>query len=350
MERENCYAVFNDGARVEEPVLRILKRYAPNGHLSVLACDQDASFRKMLRGFFANCRNAGGNIEDYPAVPQDKHVAILSRMLARTLGRGHRAALFNQLGFTQGGFREDLGPDTMLLGRLEDTNPLKGSDGGLVAQLAITPEEATQFVDGFKILVKVDPECPESWAANIAWLEEVDVRCRALGKPLFVETLYTPADDVSKLETASRLPGALLKIAMAFSHFGTFYKTQVPKAWVEGKVVGNSGGIRTNISFMAGLIKRPLLILSAAVDFDQYFLQFAAVADLAVGPMCGRAYFQDPFSDPKITSWDALAEAVAATALPRMKHIQGIMERLGQPWWACFKEISPEAKELLGLN
>ncbi|MFA6255155.1 MAG: hypothetical protein WC675_03975 [Patescibacteria group bacterium] len=346
----SVYAAFADGTRVEEKVLRVLKRFAPDGHLDVLACDQDNSFRSMLKKFHTNCRAAGGRTEDYPEVPEDLHVTILSRLLARTLGRGHHAALFNQLGFKKGGFREDLGEETMLLGRLENTKFADGPDGGQVAQLAIEPEEADPYVDGFKTLVKVDPAKPASWEANLAWLRDVDARCKALGKPLFNETLYTPPADVSKLVMAQNLPGALLKIALAFGPFGTFYKTQVPLAWVEGVAVGHSGGIRTNIGFMAELIKRPLLILSAAVDFDQYALQFASIADLAVGPMCGRAYFKDPFSDPAVSNWELLEHAIAEIALPRMKLIRGMMQNVGRPWWADFKEVSPAAKTLLGLS
>jgi hypothetical protein len=78
----------------------------------------------------------------------------------------------------------------MLIGRLEDTftEPMDGGRGQL-ARLAVKPEDVADKVDGFKTLVKLDPDHDASWKKNQEWLQDVFERCCKLEKPLFNETL-----------------------------------------------------------------------------------------------------------------------------------------------------------------
>jgi tagatose-1,6-bisphosphate aldolase len=345
-------ARFPDGTEIGERVFGALAKAAPDGHLTVLACDQHNSFLRMLTQFNAHARAAGGSRAEFPDEATDEQVARLSATLARSLGGAHAAALFNHLGYMQAGFRQMLAEKgTMLLGRLEDTEFDKSPDGkGAVPRLAVRPEDAADRVDGFKTLVKVDPGHDESWKLSLEWLENVWQRCRALGKPLFNETLYVPVGRVSALEKARKLPRALVEIAAAFGPYGDFYKTQVPMLWLEddGTPVNSPAEIRGTMEEIREIVDRPLLVLSAAVSFPQYAAQMAAVCDLVVGPMCGRAYFKDPFSDPSVTTWEALEEAIGRVALPRMSQIHVLASRAGLPWWHKFEWMSDEARGLVG--
>ena len=90
-----------------------------------------------------------------------------------------------------------------------------------------------------------------------------------------------------------------------------------------------------------------VLLLSAAVDFEQYIAQYGIVSDLVAGPMCGRAYFKEAFTDPQVKDWDTLEAAFRRIALPRMKLIKRLSAAMSKPWWHAFSEISKEAKALL---
>lgn len=330
---------YPDGVKISEEIFQTLKRFAPGGCMNVLACDQHSSFLKMLKTFFKNAREKGKPLfGEYPEEPGDEDVSKLSRILARTLGGIPSAALFNHLGFLTSGFREIiLGEQTMLIGRLEDTVPDRTSDGkGLVAKLAVEPEEIADKVDAFKTLVKLNPLHKESWERNLEWLKDVFERCQKLKKPLFNETLLS-IEGMPKSEMAGHLNSAVVKIARDFGPWGHFYKTQVPMLWIKenGRTipVSTPDGLRESGKIMAKIVARPILLLSAAVDFPQYAAQYSLVADLVSGPMCGRAYFKDPFSDPEIGDWVSLKKAIEGIAIPRMKLIKEIAKNVSRPWW-----------------
>jgi tagatose-1,6-bisphosphate aldolase len=374
-----AFARFEDGVEVSGEVFQTLARFAPDGVMDVLACDQHNSVVRMLTKLFARAREAGGGADEYPDQPRDQDVTRASFILARRLGGVPAAALFNHLAYLSDGFREVLGADTMLIGRLESTVFLETKDKqGLVAQLAVQPEQVADRVDAFKTLVKVDPAHRESWDRNLAWQTEVWERCRKLGKPLFNETLYTPAG-LPKRELGEKLPEALPKIARDFGPLGDFYKTQVPLLWIEddgaaltpvgsGELIRTArplygslrvaGGtvvapisspevVRRTTEAMAAVVDRPLLLLSAAVNFEQYAAQYGIVCDLVAGPMCGRAYFKDPFADPAVRDWEALEQAIAITAVPRMRQIKALAAARSQPWWHKYTWMSDEARALI---
>jgi len=345
------YARFPDGIGVSEKVFLTLAKFAPDGHLSVVAFDQGNSIKKLLRSFFANARAKSGNQEIYLKEPRDLNFTQISRVFAKTFAGIPNAGLFNDLGYLGPDFRELLGPKTMLIGRLENTNFLSTSDGqGWIPQLGVSPEDVVDRVDAFKTLVKINPWHRESWKASLDWLKDIYERCQKLGKPLFNETRYIPRN-VSEIVLAKNLPNTLIEIARVFSPYGDFYKTQVPLLWVQedGNIVKISSPriIIETAEEMARVVNRPMLILSAAVDFEQYAAQYACVCDKAAGPMCGRAYWQDPFADPKVTNWYELQIALQKIAIPRMLQIQELARRISKPWWHKFTWLSDEAKDMI---
>ena len=282
----------------------------------------------------------------------DKDVADVCRRFAAGLAGNATAALFNQLAFNAPGFREALGKNVMLIGRLEDTNTVSVDDGaGQLAQLAAQPEEIADKVDGFKTLVKLNPEHKASWEKNREWLADVFERATKLGKPLFNETLIFQRPGESKPDMARRLPDAVVRMAEDFSPYGTFYKTQVPMMWaVEGdriERISSPQVVRDATVAMTKVVKRPILLLSAAVDFEQYSAQYGIVCDLVAGPMCGRAYFKEAFTDPATRDWDTLQSSFARIALPRIAQIRSLCRAMSRPWWCAFTQMTDVAKALI---
>ena len=341
------WAKFPDGIEVDESIFRVLAKYAPSGTLDVFASDQHNSYLKLTSSYLNHIG------ESRKATDED--VREVCRRFARSLGGISTAALFNQLAFRSPGFRELLGKSVLLIGRLEDTNtvPVDGGRGQL-AQLALEPEECKDEVDGFKTLVKLNPHHSESWKRNLEWLQEIFERCRKLGKPLFNETLIFQLPDESKANMARRLPDGLVKMAEDFSPHGHFYKTQVPVLWAEegGKItkISDPKVIRDTAEAMAKIVPRPMLLLSAAVDFEQYASQYGIVADLFAGPMCGRAYFKESFTAADTIDWDSLESTFRRIALPRIKQIKKLAQVMSRLWWHKFSWMSEEARSLLDLD
>jgi len=322
-----AFAAFPDGVEIPEAAFRTLARFAPHGDLDVFASDQHNSYLKLSQSFLEHVgekRNAS-----------DADVTEVCRRFARALAGKASAALFNALAFESPGFRGILGEKVMLIGRLEDTNTVPVDDGrGQLAQLACNPEDIADKVDAFKTLVKLNPDHPDSWSRNRDWLADVFQRAQDLGKPLFNETLIFQLPGESKADMARRLP-----------------KTQVPMLWtVDGanvEMISSPQVVRDATVAMTKVVKRPMLLLSAAVDFEQYCAQYGIVSDLVAGPMCGRAYFKEAFTDPATKDWDTLETAFARIALPRIEQIRSLARAMSRPWWHAFSGMSDDAKALI---
>jgi hypothetical protein len=141
-------------------------------------------------------------------------------------------------------------------------------------------------------------------------------------------------------------------MAEDFGPYGHFYKTQVPMLWAQdadGNTVrvNSPDEVRSAGVTMYSMVERPMLLLSAAVDFEQYAAQYALVCDLFAGPMCGRAYFKEAFTAPESTDMDSLAETFARIALPRMGQIKGLAETMSKPWWHKFAWMADEAGAII---
>ena len=145
-----------------------------------------------------------------------------------------------------------------------------------------------------------------------------------------------------------------LKIAEDFGPYGHFYKTQVPVLWVEenGKITKISSPItiRATAEAMAQAVDRPMLLLSAAVDFEQYAAQYGIVADLFAGPMCGRAYFKEAFTADATKDWDSLETSFRKIALSRIQQIKNLARIVSKPWWHRFSWMSDEARALINMD
>ncbi len=339
------WAEFEDGTAIGEQVLRVLARYAPGGTLDVFASDQHSSYLRLIGTFLEHTGQA--------REATDEDVRQVCRRFARALDGTPSAALFNHLAYLSEGFRALLGERTMLIGRLEDTNTVEMDGGrGHLAQLAVEPEDVADRVDAFKTLVKLDPDHQESWQRNLEWLADVFQRCRALGKPLFNETLIARRPDETRAQMARRLPEGVVRMAEDFGPYGDFYKTQVPVLWIENgdggvERVSSPDEVRSATVTMAQVVDRPMLLLSAAVDFEQYAAQYAMVCDVVAGPMCGRAYFKEAFTTPETRDMDSLAASFAQIALPRMRQIKGLAQKVSRPWWHQFRWMADEAKDLI---
>lgn len=346
------WARYSDGLEVDEAIIRTHSKFAVTGTLDVFASDQHSSYKKLLGQFFKHIgqeREAG-----------DDDVREVCTRFARVLAEAEPSAkpsatLFNHVVYMSEGLRDTLGGDILLIGRLEDTNPIDvDGKSGRIAHLAKevgSPEAVADKVDAFKTLVYLNPDHRESWEENKEWLANVFETCQKLRKALYNETLLHTPPDRSKAEHARRLPEALVKIAEEFSPLGHFYKTQVPVLWTEEDStltkICSPKVIRETAEEIARVSPRPLLLLSAAVDFEQYSAQYGIVCDLFAGPMCGRAYFKEAFTDPHTKDWDSLEESFRRIALPRIEQIKGLASVVSQPWWHKFHWIADEARALL---
>jgi tagatose-1,6-bisphosphate aldolase len=339
-----AYARYKDGLEVSENIFKILAKFAPDGVMDVFASDQHSSYLKLTNSFL---KHIGENRE-----ANDEDVKEVCKRFARHLRDAVTAALFNHLAILTPGFKEALGENILLIGRLEHTKPVE-LDGGLgkVARLAIEPEEIADKVDAFKTLVYLNPDHKESWEKNKEWLAGVFEKCKKLEKPLYNETLLADLPGETKLQKAKKLPEALIKMAEDFSPLGHFYKTQVPVLWVEedGKIVKvcSPEVVRDVTIEMEKISPRPLLLLSAAVDFEQYAIQYGTVCDIVSGPMCGRAYFKEAFTDTETKDWDTLEKSFVKIAIPRIRMIRTITKIMSKPWWYKFEWMSDEAKKLI---
>ncbi len=335
---------YKDGVKVEEKIFKILAKFSPDGVLDVFASDQHNSYLKLGETFLKHIGESRKST--------DADVKEICLRFAKNLSGIATAALFNHFAYLTPDFKKTLGENVLLIGRLEDTNTINIDGGkGQITKLAVQPEEVVDKVDGFKILVKLNPDNKESWEKNLIFAKDVFERANKLGRPLFTETILVQEPGEDKKSFAKRLPEGLIKMAEDFGAIGHFYKTQVPLLWIEedGKIINISSPqvVRDTASEMEKISPRPILLLSAAVDFEQYVAQYGIVSDIICGPMCGRAYFKESFTDPETKNWDTLEKSFVKIAIPRIKIIKKLAQSMSKPWWSKFSEMSGEAKALL---
>jgi len=338
------FATYKDGVMISEEIFRTLAKYSPEGVFDVFASDQHSSYLKLTDAYF---KHIGVSKK-----PDDNDVKEVCLRFAKHLKGNSTAALFNHLAYLSPGFRETLGKDVMLIGRLEDTNAESVDNGiGQIAKFAVEPEQVAHAVDGFKILVKLNPAHKKSWDKNIEFASKAFEASKKFNKPLFTETLLFQLPGESKMDFAKRLPDGLVAMAKDFGPIGHFYKTQVPMLWMEeeGKViqVASPQVVRDTAIEMEKISPRPMLLLSAAVDFEQYCAQYGIVSDLISGPMCGRAYFKEAFTDPSTKDWDSLEQAFVRIAIPRIRIIRRLAFAMSKPWWYKFTSMTDSARSLI---
>lgn len=338
------FAIYKDGVGVSEEIFTTLARYSPDGVFDVFASDQHSSYLKLTEAYF---KHIGVNKK-----PDDNDVKEVCLRFAKHLGGNATAALFNHLAYLTPGFREILGKDVMLIGRLEDTNT-ESVDGGIgqIARFAVKPEEVAHAVDGFKILVKLNPDHKKSWEKNIEFASQAFEAAKKFHKPLFTETLLFQLPGESKTDFAKRLPEGLIAMAKDFGPLGHFYKTQVPLLWIEedGKIINIASPqvVRDTAVEMERISPRPMLLLSAAVDFEQYCAQYGIVSDMISGPMCGRAYFKEAFTSSSTKDWDSLERSFVRIAIPRIQTIRRLASAMSKPWWYKFSSMTEKAKSMI---
>jgi hypothetical protein len=73
----------------------------------------------------------------------------------------------------------------------------------------------------------------------------------------------------------------------------------------------------------------------------------AFLAETPAGNGIGYGWYRTTFTLPETRDLDSLGESFARIALPRMKQIKGLAQKVSQPWWHKFKTISDEARELI---
>lgn len=338
------WAEYSDGTTISKEIFTLLAHATPSGIIDVFASDQHNSYLKLASSYFTHIR--------VEKKPDDEDVRQICLTFAPYLKNHTTAVLFNHLAYQRPGFRELLGKDIMLIGRLEDSFPEELDHGmGKLARLSIEPEEAIDQLDAFKIMLILNPSHRESWEKNQAFAEDLFQRAQKLHKPLFTETVLMPLPGESKREFAARLPEDLVAMAESFGSYGHFYKTQVPILWYEENGIAHRAStpaqVRETVLSMKRFVPRPMLLLSAAVDFEQYAAQYGIVCDLVSGPMCGRAYFKESFTDSHTKDWKSLGESFARIALPRIDLIRNLAGAMSRPWWSECASVQEEAKALV---
>ncbi|MCM8815765.1 MAG: hypothetical protein NC931_07320 [Candidatus Omnitrophica bacterium] len=341
------FATYKDGTGVSEEIFSTLARYSPAGVFDVFASDQHSSYLKLTEAYF---KHIGVSKK-----PDDNDVKEVCLRFAKHLGGNATAALFNHLAYLSPGFRQTLGSDVMLIGRLEDTNTESVDGGsGQIARFAVRAEQVVDAVDGFKILVKLNPAHKKSWEKNIEFAATAFEDAKKFNKPLFTETLLFQLPGESKTDFAKRLPDGLIAMARDFSPLGHFYKTQVPLLWIEdnGKIIqiASPQVVRDTAKEMEKISPRPMLLLSAAVDFEQYCAQYGIVCDLIAGPMCGRAYFKEAFTDPSTKDWDTLEKSFVKIAIPRIRTVRRLAFAMSQSWWYKFSSMTDQARAMIKMD
>jgi len=344
------FAEFADGVEINRKTFERILQLAPNGVLSIFVCDEYNTLARLLNSFYESARKANPRLS-FPQRVLTSDVIRLSSMLISIFKKYSNVVLLNGTALSDSDIVDVLPRyKTKAIARLESYDfRINTLDNGFLPKLDVEPEEIADRVSGFKVLIRVDPECEDSWGKNRNWLEDICIRCRRLNMPLIVESVYSSPRDMLSEDRIKNLPDVLLLMAQSFGKFGHFYRTELPAIWVNRGKGSSSVRDVTDIAMAIDRWSHRPVILSGSGDFINCLAQYAQALDYLSGFALGTAYFEDAFSaNFSEFSLDSLKDEIKKK-LGRIHNISELASRVSTkkaPWWS-FCKMSDEAKSLI---
>jgi tagatose 1,6-diphosphate aldolase len=186
--------------------------------------------------------------------------------------------------------------------------------------------------DAVKLLAQFEPTEPISAEHQFQLVEHVYNECRKFDILLLLETVSFPyggerKSDASYLE---RKPQTVIESARQLSRFCDIYKSEFP-----GTLGRQSDEqLENNLHALDAASERPWVLLSAGVDYPEYFRQVEMALGIgASGVLGGRAFWKEYFLQQGSGAREKFA---ATTARQRLAEVDALVRSQATPWFARY--------------
>jgi tagatose 1,6-diphosphate aldolase len=315
-----------------------LRRLAdPAGRFKMTAVDQRPPIMNPIK--------AKLGLDDAPY----DDVAAVKALLTRTLAAESSAMLVDPIW----AFPEawpDLRPDRGLLVTLEDHQFDDGPGGRKSSAIAnwTVPQIKRMGADGVKVLAWYRPDAaPDVRRHQQAFVRAIGHACKRYDIPFLFELLVYPfaqTDGTGSdyVEHREKRPEMVIDSVRAFSDPGfgiDIFKLESPLAAPDvpdpdGPEAADCQDLFDRLGAAAG---RPWVMLSAGASMSQFkrVLTYAYRAG-ASGYLAGRAIWSRAFE--QFPDMDAFEAELIRDALPYMRELNEMTDRMAQPWTDCFTD------------
>jgi tagatose 1,6-diphosphate aldolase len=317
--------------------LRGLQRISnPNGTLTMVALDQNSSMIEMAGKAL---KSKGQDREPtYDEIVEAK--VDLAKNLAPSASGVLIDAYYGAWSCVATGA---IGPQTGLLVRVEMSGSPKNKLGaplGLIEPGWSVEKIKLMGADAVKLLAQYEPTEPHSAEHQFELIEHVYAECKKYDILLLLETVAFPFGGEKKTDPKyiNRKAATVIDSARHLSRFCDVYKAEFP---------GNLGHdsdkqLHDNLQVLNASSERPWVLLSAGVDYPDYYKQIQMALEAgASGVLGGRAFWKEYFLQDGA---HARSQFAGTTALKRVADVNTLVRERATPWFARYSFT----KELFG--
>ena len=309
--------------------LRGLQRISnPNGTLTMVALDQNSSMIEM-----ATKALKGKGQDREPTYEEIVEAKVdLARQLAPAASGVLIDAYYGAWSCVASGA---IPPHSGLLVRVEMSGSPKNKVGapmGLIEPGWSVAKIKLMGADAVKLLAQFEPTEPISAEHQFQLIEHVYAECKKYDILLLLETVAFPFGGEKKTDAkyTKRKAETVIESARQLSRYCDVYKAEFP-----GHLGQDSDDqLRDNLQALDAASERPWVLLSAGVDYPDYYKQVGMAMECgASGVLGGRAFWKEYF----LQDGDAARSQFAATtARKRVADVDTVVREHGSPWYGRY--------------
>jgi tagatose 1,6-diphosphate aldolase len=309
--------------------LRGLQRISnPNGTLTMLALDQNSSMIEMAQKAL---KSKGQDRE-----PSYEEIVEAKLDMMRQMAPAASGVLIDAYyGAWPAIASESLPRDTGMLVRVEKSGSPKNKLGGPMGEIeAGWSVEKIKLLgaDAVKLLAPFEPGEPISAEHQFALITHVYEECKKHDILMLLEPVSFPYKGEKKTDKSylDRKAESVIESARQISRLCDVYKAEFP-----GTLGHESDDqLHDNLHALSESSERPWVLLSAGVDYPDYFKQVVMAMECGCsGVLGGRAFWKEYFLQE---SPDARTQFASTTGLKRVTDVDAVVRQNGTAWFARY--------------
>ncbi|MDE2509083.1 MAG: tagatose 1,6-diphosphate aldolase [Planctomycetota bacterium] len=300
----------------------------PNGTLTMLALDQNSSMIEMAAKALK-----GKGVEREPTYNEvvDAKLDMMRQMAPAASGVLIDAYYGAWSAIASGSIPSDKG----LLVRVEKSGSPKNAVGGPMGEIeAGWSVEKIKLIgaDAVKLLAPFEPGEPISAEHQFALIEHVHAECKKWDILFLLEPVAFPYGGEKKTDKSflDRKAATTIESARQISHLCDVYKAEFPGT------LGHESDeqLIDNLHALSEASEKPWVLLSAGVDYPDYFKQVKMAMECGCsGVLGGRAFWKEYFLQD---GEEARTKFAATTGLKRVADVNAVVRDHGTPWFAKY--------------
>ncbi len=310
--------------------MRGLQRISnPNGTLTMLALDQNSSMINMAKKALAD--------KGLDRDPTYEEIVEAKVDLMRQMGTAASGALIDAYYGAWSVIASGALPrETGMLVRIEKSGGPKNAVGAPITVIEDGLSVATLKsigTDAVKLLAPFEPTEPHSAECQLQFIQYIYEECIKNDILCLLEPVSFPFGGSETKKDASylnRKAATVIESARQISRFCDVYKAEFPGT------LGHESDeqLRDNLQALDAACERPWVLLSAGVDYPDYYKQVQMAMDCgASGVLGGRAFWKEYFLQD---GPEARTQFAATTGRDRVAEVDKLVRENGTPWFAKY--------------